>query len=183
VSSCPAVSTNNAKEWATASKWAELHAELSPEGLAMTKGEHAKAEAMLFVKRMLAEGRGYRTGLAMIGGQAVNVPWGKPAVAVAMAVKFGSVTKPPAPAAWVAAAVPDVSITQLAFVCFKIHNRLSEFNAAMTRPGAIKVDPGTVGVTHEGGVAAMKALLIAEATALWGGAVWPVVGVNIVHKN
>jgi hypothetical protein len=106
------------------------------------------------------------------------VPFGSAALAVAVADKFGSIVKRPKPALWVATHPSNVTMTQLAFICFKIRNRLHDF---ILSPD--EVDPATIGRDHELGIALMKSTLIAEATALWGGGDWPAVGVNIVRKD
>ncbi|KAG1672933.1 hypothetical protein FOA52_012378 [Chlamydomonas sp. UWO 241] len=55
-------------------------------------------------------------------------------------------------------------MTQLAFICFKVHNRLFDFVKSLD-----VVVGSTVGLGYARGVALMEATLIAEATALWGG--------------
>jgi hypothetical protein len=170
------ISKANAKKWA---KMTDIRANPeNPNAPPITTGDYILAKAIVFCTDWL-DGNKYRVRSAYINGATVIVPYASEPLAVAMSTQIGSIVKTNADKVWVASGTPDTTMTLLAFVCFKIHNRLTDF---LTDP--LHVKPDKVGVAHDSGIAAMKATLIAECTKEWGvDGDWPSVGLNIVRKN
>ncbi|KAG1656479.1 hypothetical protein FOA52_005638 [Chlamydomonas sp. UWO 241] len=103
----------------------------SPEAPTVTAGYIVKDKAVLLCPNLL-QNNAYCHCAAIVGGVVISGPFGSAAVGAAAANKVGVIDKKPLPEFWIAENPPNVTMTQLALICFKVHNRLFDFakNAA-----------------------------------------------------
>ncbi|KAG1679009.1 hypothetical protein FOA52_013073 [Chlamydomonas sp. UWO 241] len=103
-----------------AKKWAKMTAIPSPEAPTVTAGYIIKDKAVLLRPNLL-QNDVYCHCAAIVGGLVISGPFGSAAVGAAAANKFGVIDEKPLPEFWIAENPPNVTMTQLAFICFKVH--------------------------------------------------------------